>query len=85
MLPPRISAVVTLPPTKIRLEYIDGQVRVFDMEPLLDRGRFRELRDPTMFASARPDIDTVAWANGMDVDPEYLYEDSVPVEPAPAK
>jgi hypothetical protein len=80
MLPPRIKNVVTLPPTKIRLEYVDGQVRVFDMEPLLDRGRFRELRDPVMFASARPDIDTVAWANGMDVDPEYLYEDSVPVD-----
>ncbi len=72
---------MTLPPTRIRLEYADGQVRVFDMEPLLDRSRFRELRDPAMFAGAHADIDTVAWANGMDVDPEYLYEDSIPVEP----
>jgi hypothetical protein len=78
MLPPRIKRVMTIPPTRIRIEYIDGQVRVFDMEPLLDRGRFRELRDPALFASARADLDTVVWANGMDVDPEYLYEDSVP-------
>lgn len=80
MLPPRIRNVIALLPTKIRLEYVDGQVRVFDMEPLLDRGRFRELRDPSIFVTARPDIDTVAWSNGMDVDPEYLYEDSVPVD-----
>jgi hypothetical protein len=80
MLPPRIKSVIALPPTRIRLEYVDGQVRVFDMTPLLDRGRFRELRDPAMFASAHVDIDTVVWANGMDVDPEYLYEDSIPEE-----
>jgi len=78
MLPPRIKRATPLPPTKVRLEYMDGQVRVFDMEPLLDKGIFRELRDPAMFASARAVIDTVEWANGADVEPEWLYEDSVP-------
>ena len=79
MLSPNIRAVVPLPPTRLRLEYIDGQVRVFDIEPLLGTGLYRDLKDPSMFASARPDLDTVAWANGIDVDPERLYEDSVPV------
>ncbi|MEI6386786.1 MAG: DUF2442 domain-containing protein [Spirochaetota bacterium] len=78
MLPPRIQNVTPLPPTKVRLEYIDGQVRVFDMEPLLDKGIFCALRDPAFFMSARADIDTVAWPNGADVEPQWLYEDSVP-------
>jgi hypothetical protein len=78
MLPPYITSVAIIPPTKLRMEYKDGQVRVFDMEPLLGKGIFRELRNPSLFASARPYLNSVAWANGADVDPEWLYEDSVP-------
>ena len=77
MLPPRMRKVTTLPPTKISMECMDGQVRVFDMEPLLSQGIFRDLRDPAVFASARPYLNSVAWSNGADVDPEWLYEDSV--------
>ncbi|HUX39654.1 MAG TPA: DUF2442 domain-containing protein [Rectinemataceae bacterium] len=80
MLPPEIKKATALPPAKVRLEYVDGQVRTFDMEPLLDKGIFRELRDPAMFASVHAVLDTVEWANGADVEPEWLYEDSVPEE-----
>jgi hypothetical protein len=77
MLPPRMNKATALPPTKIRLEYVDGQVRVFDVEPLLGKGIFRDLRDPRIFSSVRAVIDTVEWSNGADIDPECLYEDSV--------
>jgi hypothetical protein len=32
-----------------------------------------------MFDSVRPVFDSIEWANGADVDPEVLYEDSIPV------
>jgi len=32
-----------------------------------------ELREPTAFAAIRVDMDTVVWANGFDLAPEYLY------------
>ena len=72
MLPPRIKVVRALPPAKIHLEYVDGQVRVFDMGPFLSRGLFSDLKEPAMFASVRPVLASVAWANGADVDPEVL-------------
>lgn len=72
-----------MPPTFVRVEYVDGEVRIFDIEPYLDRGLFRQLRDPAMFASVRAAIDTIEWANGADVDPECLYEDSVEVGHGP--
>jgi len=78
MLPPRVRKVAVLPPTRLRVEYVDGQIRIFDVAPLLERGRFRELRDPALFATVRPDLDTIAWSNGLDLDPEDLYDDSLP-------
>jgi len=80
MLPPILARVTILPPSKLGIEYIDGQIRLFDVEPYLEKGLFRELRDPGLFASVRVDIDTVAWANGADIAPECLYADSVPIE-----
>ena len=79
MIPPRLRRVTVLPPTRLKIEYLDGQVRLFDVEPYLDKGLFRELRNPGLFASARVDLDTVAWSNGADIDPECLYADSVPI------
>ncbi|MFA6504785.1 MAG: DUF2442 domain-containing protein [Treponemataceae bacterium] len=51
----------------------------FSIEPYLEIGRFKELRSETMFQSARVSFDTVEWANGLDIDPEELYENSRPV------
>lgn len=79
-MPPKITAVVALPPTKLRLSYADGQDRIFDMEPFLSLGVFRQLRDPAMFSTIRVGFGTIEWTNGAAVDPERLFEDSVPVE-----
>ena len=32
-----------------------------------------ELRDPNTFAAIRVDMDTVVWANGFDLAPEFLH------------
>jgi hypothetical protein len=31
------------------------------------------LRDPSVFAAIRVDMDTVVWENGFDLAPEYLH------------
>lgn len=43
-----------------------------------ENGIFRELKDLSLFKSARVSFDTVEWENEADIDPETLYEDSVP-------
>ena len=59
---------------RLILRFENDEVRVFDVTPLLTRGRFRELVALDAFRKVRISYDTVEWENGLDLDPEYLYE-----------
>ncbi len=61
------------------LTFEDGQRKVFDMKPFLDRGIFKELLDIGMFKTAHVSFNTVTWANEADFDPEALYEGGLPL------
>lgn len=73
-----VKEVKTLNEYKLLLTFENGEVRLFDMSPYLEKGIFRELKDLSLFKSARVSFDTVEWENEADIDPETLYEDSVP-------
>lgn len=75
-----VKDVKTLDEYKLLLTFENGEVRLFDMEPYLDKGVFIELKDISLFKSARINFDTVEWGNEADIDPETLYEDSVPYD-----
>lgn len=64
---------------RLLLQFDNGERRVLDVTPLLTTGRFRELESAEAFAQVRVAFDTVEWANGLDIDPEYAYENSVAV------
>jgi hypothetical protein len=64
---------------RLILGFGNGEQRVFDVTPLLPFGRFRELAVPEVFKKVRIAYDTVEWENGLDLDPEYLYERSQPI------
>jgi len=53
----------------------DGTRRQVDMEPELWGELLKPLRDPALFAQAYvdPELRTVAWPNGADIFPEFLY------------
>ena len=38
------------------------------------------LKNDILFQTATVTFGTVQWANGLDLDPEWLYKDSVPVQ-----
>jgi len=65
--------VVPLPHHRLRLRFDDGEVREFDTTPYLDKGIFSELRDDAYFERVRVSLDTVAWPNGQDFDPDCLF------------
>ena len=73
-----VKEVKTLNEYKLLLTFENGEVRLFDMSPYLEKGVFRELKDLSLFKSARVSFDTVEWENEVDIDTETLYEDSVP-------
>ena len=62
---------------RLVLEFDNCEKRVFDLTPLLKIGRFKSLSTPEAFNTVHVAFDTVAWENGLDLDPEYLYEHSV--------
>ena len=78
----KVTHVRPMPNYHLALVFSDGQNRVFDMQPYLDHGVFRELRRPEVFHSVRVSFDTIEWSNGADICPEVLYANSVPMEPA---
>jgi hypothetical protein len=61
---------------KLILRFDNGEERIFDAAPLLTVGRFRELAQMDLFRKVRVVYDTVEWENGLDLDPEYVYEQS---------
>lgn len=72
-----VKNVKPLPNYKLLLTFENNENRIFDMNPYLDKGIFKELRDSTLFNTVKVNFDSVEWANEADLDPEFLYEESV--------
>lgn len=75
-----VTAVQPLPGFVLRLTFENGEVRRFSIAKLLARNRtvFTPLRRVTMFRQVFIANGTVCWPGGADIDPELLYEQSVP-------
>ena len=70
-----VKDVKTIDDYKLILTFEDDSVRIFDMKPLLGKGVFKELKDEKLFKTVKVSFDSIEWANGIDIDPETLYED----------
>ena len=80
-----VSAVEVLSHHRLRLTFDDRTIGDVDLSDLGEReGLYAALRDPAFFAQVKVDRDagTVAWPNGLDLDPEGLYALARRVEPA---
>ncbi len=77
----RIIAVEPLDGFRLRLTFTDGLVREVDLSG--DRwGPMAEpLQDPAYFpqVSVDPELGTVVWPNGYNLDPDVLHGDHEPV------
>ena len=72
-----IKHVQALPNYQLMLTFENEEKRKFDMNPYLELGIFRELKDVDKFNTVRLSFDTIEWENEADLDPEILYSDSV--------
>jgi len=75
---PRISAAEAVGPQQLRLTFTDGSVGTVDLAEKLEGrgGQLAALRDPAFFAQVAvdPEAGTVVWPNGVDLDPDVLFE-----------
>lgn len=76
---PRVSHATALPNHALLLEFNSGERRQMDMRPYLAYAVFERLKDPAFFALAQADHGTVSWPGGIDIDPDSVYLESVPV------
>ena len=69
----------------LSVSFDNGENGLLDMEPYLNIGVFRKIRDPDIFKTVHVSFDTIAWESGADIDPEFVYEKcrlAQPVAPA---
>lgn len=74
-----VVKVETGPDYKLFLQFENGEKRVFDMGPYMDKKPFVQLKGSPLFAKASVDCGTVVWPGNIDIAPETLYDRSLPV------
>ncbi|MEQ1525212.1 MAG: DUF2442 domain-containing protein [Gallionella sp.] len=64
---------------QLELAYQNGEHRRFDMRPLLTMRPWDRIASPQLFSRAAVAYGTVIWPGEIDISPETLYDDSVPI------
>ena len=80
----KVTKVERLGDYRLRLTFSDGIVGDIDLADELWGEMFEPLRDVAQFDSVRvdPELGTLVWPNGADLDPEGLHDAVRPVQPA---
>jgi hypothetical protein len=76
-----VTSVEVVADRRVRLRFSDSSERVVDLTPLLWGPAFEKIAtDDELFASVRvdPEIGTIVWPNGADLDPDVLHGDHEP-------
>ena len=75
---PRIVSARVTGPMQVSLEFADGSAGSVDLTSWIGgrAGVFAPLQDPAFFAQVSVDAEagTIVWPNGVDLDPDMLYE-----------
>ena len=74
-----VVKVEAKPGYTLLLEFENGEKRVFDMTPYMDKKPFVRLKGSPLFAMASVDYGTVVWPGDIDIAPETLYDLSRPI------
>ncbi len=72
----QVSAVQVLEPYRLWLKFSTGEERTVDLIPLMRGPVFEPIRSHAdYFRTVRvdPELGTIVWDNGADLDPDVLY------------
>jgi hypothetical protein len=65
---------------KLRVQFVNDELKEFDVTPFLEKGIFSELKDESYFKQVRVAFGSVEWPNEQDFSKDTLYLLGNPVE-----
>jgi hypothetical protein len=76
-----LSVVDVIPQNdySLLLTFENGEKKIFQMSEYLDIGIFKELKNENIFKTVHIAFDSIEWSNGIDLDPEELYQGSISI------
>ena len=75
-----VKSVIAAPDFTLIVGFADGSRKSYDMKPVLaEGGVFNKISSPTSFARAYADGTTVSWPGNVDISPEELYRNGIPL------
>lgn len=77
---PYVKSVQSQDDYCLLLTFENGEKRLFDMKPYLNKGVFKKLQNPALFKTARVISGSVEWQGEIDLSYDTLYLDSVSVK-----
>ena len=75
---PYIKDLTTLPNYRLLLSFENGETRIFDAAPYLEKGVFQRIRHPGLFGLAKVVAGSVEWPGEIDLSYDTLYLESQP-------
>ena len=79
--PLKVVGVRPMDDLMLWVRFNTGEARLFDFKPLVDGPGFAPLSEPEVFRGVYIDYGVPVWNDAeIDISPEYIYENSSPVE-----
>ena len=76
----KIVGVEPVDDYKLILEFDNGEKKIKDMKPYLEKGVFSKLKDEEFFKKVKISFGTISWDNDIDLCADSLYESSTNIE-----
>ncbi len=74
----KVLNVIPMPDSHLLIEFENDDFRIFDVSPYVSGDWFGKLADSKYFSTVHPCGTTVEWADGQDIAPHELYDNSIP-------
>ena len=81
---PYVKNLTPLPDYRLLLNFENGENRIFDARPYLERGVFQHIKHPSLFGLAKVVSGSIEWPGEIDLSYDTLYLESQPVKQAKA-
>ncbi len=70
---PEVKLAEALPNHKLKIQFVNDEIKEFDVTPYLDKGIFSELKNDDYFNQVRVAFGAVEWPNEQDFSKDTLY------------